>query len=1488
MFMAEQLTAIAHIVTDSYAIKIAGVIGMLSLVFRKLLDGRTQSHILEIGKFFMLAIFVYWGFLTATPGHDVYNIKDKATGYAVQVSGVPAGIGKTISLFSYMELKVAEALEFGFSTPNSTRYSEAGLGFPLSGHYAISKSRPISPYLQPSLDNYTTNCIIPALDEGTMTLNTLLYSQSLKDTIKVNDESRVSVYADETDPTGTVYTCKEAGNKIVAAMQNEYADAVLRANGTLGIVDTTGTGTNVLENKASDIGQLLIGASQSAQDYVMQSTMMNSMDTAFANVAKISGLDPIVLAYGTTKADATAQSNFMMSGQLAHKYLPIMKGVLTLTVVGLAVLLALLSLAYFDTKYLYMIFSLNVWLMLWAPIATIFNHIQMMIVQAAMHSHAAAGGYSLATKGTLDTEVLSALAWMGYVAWLIPLFAYAISKGSDHAFTMMANSLSGALGGATGSAASEAASGNIQLGKMSVGGKEYISPAGSIRQDHMGWTNTSSVDYDGRQYQRQDITSPQGLKSSQMSIGGDSMSMTQGGSVYGSNLFRGATGQNVSAGLSTSLQNAQTSATNAKIAHSKAENALYTQMANDTSSFEKMTTDSEGYSSVKAVNTAKSKAIEYALQNDEQFRDTVAKEMGIGVKGGGQSTVKEIMGAIGGKGGRQKMRRFTMGPDGGVSFKGSDANTISAGESTREGSKAAFQESITASKESKQLTSEGVKSALGNQKQDTYSKSYGDVQSAEKAWGDSKQRVSNLQKAKQMMASIDTDTSNELTDYIMNNWNNGTDSEGKKLSMVEMMDLAQDIKSGTASPADKQRMSDVMEGFIESKSKNVWNKADEDNAEGKSSAGTPVKDLDPDRPDPEKKYGTRQKESHDKVDEAKEKTNESSGIPKPKELNTAEKEYENSYTGKKNALMDEYLSERNGNYEKLEKPKSREDVLMGGAASLAAAGLASSLLDRFTDGKVSEEGDKPKTAGEKIVDQQNKVSDLKQQKESNKKAYDGFMSKSNEKLARSELSSMIDETIGERNLQPGTKEYDMQRQLQESINQGKPLNFNDFKEAGYSKDMLSDMGITFDAMSLEERRELEKFNSQNSSKLGREMASKGLSSYFMNTQPKSEEMAKARESVMEKLQGNGSVSYDDLKKAGVTDKQIESMRMEFDDSVSGKPGAVNFQQTGDAIKSAVSEDYKARASDKLNYEAAGQRIRGEMKDALVSNNQALDSQIALEEKRLGMMVENPGVDFDDPVQRQKVPGAEDVEIGTGKSAEYQAAQKEYLEAVASGDAKKIDAAQDKLGGVMEDLGADKKGIGGHGGKLLFVAGIGMALSAADARAQEGQNPLIVGTQALNGIDPTGVTDMALGVYDTNTNIEQLNTNELKSNNQSVNQWDGRGPLTLQSFNTGGAPYPMTFTQGEQGNLSVNGVQTGVPWNQFAMSNSSQDSRLQLSQAITQGNWNDGNIDVFGQARGPGQLDRLLTANSSSSGEFKGTGGEGKGYASLVGGDRDDK
>ncbi|HEF7860098.1 TPA: conjugal transfer protein TraG N-terminal domain-containing protein [Campylobacter jejuni] len=456
--MNEIMQAVKGITTEtSYIVNAALAISLLLFSIKKAMDGQTNP-VFEFGKMFILFAVVWQMFLRApNDNNHRFMIHDEVTSKDYVISQIPIGIGKSFALMTQFERLILEAMEKHFSTPQSTNFSNAGLGFSLQVMSTLPsvKLSAIDATLQKNIDFYFRNCVSVGILLNQQGRNLFQNSDNLMQDLFTNigNGSQLTPLFKNNNNVEeqSVVPCSDAGPQIVEMIQNDTDEAMKIHAALLGMVDDM---TNY-EQKFLGAAQIYNEQAVSARSYLQQSMIMLASQDAIINTAKSVGLNPASVAANTAYADQQFYASMQAQGHMAQTYLPLAKAYLTAIIIGLSWLVALLSIVFGSYAHIKMFFTLCIWIVLWTPILCIINYLNdynlMKVAQVITGGKAA---LSLGDNMLIFKEVANRSNFMNYLVMSTPVLAYAIAKASEQGFITFASGLSQALTGASRAAGS--------------------------------------------------------------------------------------------------------------------------------------------------------------------------------------------------------------------------------------------------------------------------------------------------------------------------------------------------------------------------------------------------------------------------------------------------------------------------------------------------------------------------------------------------------------------------------------------------------------------------------------------------------------------------------------------------------------------------------------------------------------------------------------------------------------------------------------------------------------------------------------------------------------------------------------------------------------------------------------------------------------------------------------------------------------------------
>ncbi|HEC3420566.1 TPA: conjugal transfer protein TraG N-terminal domain-containing protein [Campylobacter jejuni] len=456
--MNEMLQAVKGITTEAnFLFKAALGIGFLIFSVKKAIDNQT-SPVMEFGKLLLLG-GVTWNLFLSSSNDDKHRfmVYDEVTSKSYVISQLPVGMGVSFALMSNFERVVLKSMEKHFSTPQSTNFSNAGLGFSLQVMSTLPsvKLSAIDATLQKNIDFYFRNCVSVGILLNQQGRNLFQNSDNLMQDLFTNIGNGSQLTPLFTNNNNieeqSVVPCSDAGPQIVEMIENNTDEAMKIHAALLGMANDMAN----YEQKFLGAAQIYNEQAVSARSYFQQSMIMLASQDAIINTAKSVGLNPASVAANTAYADQQFYASMQAQGHMAQTYLPLAKAYLTAIIIGLSWLVALLSIVFGSYAHIKMFFTLCIWIVLWTPILCIINFINdfnlMNVAQVITGGKAA---LSLGDNMLIFKEVANRSNFMNYLVMSTSVLAYAIAKASEQGFVTFASGLSQALTGASRAAGS--------------------------------------------------------------------------------------------------------------------------------------------------------------------------------------------------------------------------------------------------------------------------------------------------------------------------------------------------------------------------------------------------------------------------------------------------------------------------------------------------------------------------------------------------------------------------------------------------------------------------------------------------------------------------------------------------------------------------------------------------------------------------------------------------------------------------------------------------------------------------------------------------------------------------------------------------------------------------------------------------------------------------------------------------------------------------
>lgn len=475
--IAQVLNGTKWLVATGDFIGIFKIVALLSLVYVIVTySGNlfTKADPFMLPKVYIVQLAV-WSLFTVVKT-DVAIIDRQNAAYDQVVTEVPIGVARPIAWFSLLQKVLGERMETVFSLPNDLKYTNSGFFSGIGALLQAGSQRIIDPYLYLSTNSYVVDCVVPDILDGTKNEGALMSSGTLWADLGNTNPARTTLVYDNANTNGTVENCLNAYTQISGRLNIYITDTGLPyAGASLG-----GYSALQLANVIGVASPYFLNYSATGEGFLLQSISMNHLREGYATWAAANGISQTGLGYGSGKAEETVRQNLALTGVLGSKYIPVIKGILTVILVTfIPILILLLLTPMMGVVALGFLFTL-LWLSLWQLGDVILN---LIINVKASHflTVAAGGSYIIRSKEIVDASLLDYVNMAGSLYWMIPTMAAFVAGGfSFMALSSITGSSARSVYEPVGGASSEAATGSSSFGNSSHH---------NARANHRDWTS---------------------------------------------------------------------------------------------------------------------------------------------------------------------------------------------------------------------------------------------------------------------------------------------------------------------------------------------------------------------------------------------------------------------------------------------------------------------------------------------------------------------------------------------------------------------------------------------------------------------------------------------------------------------------------------------------------------------------------------------------------------------------------------------------------------------------------------------------------------------------------------------------------------------------------------------------------------------------------------------------------------------------------------
>jgi len=436
--------------------KVAMLISLISAVLMMLTP---NPDLLKLPKIFILSMGIYTLFITAKV--DVF-VEDKAdNNNSKLVRDVPWAVGKPFAFFSTLEYRLGATYETATSIPNGMKYSNSGFMAPISIFTQATQHKIVSPSLYQNFNNYILECVMPDLENGYKDYRTLVDEDNIWAYLGNTSAAIFMLYINDSNET-ELLDCMKVYTNLNTALQNYTSiggQGMEYLGKSIGMLSSS-----AIASKIGTANSYLLNSSKSASQMLLQNVAINSFSESFRSYASMNGVDVNNDAFHSTTASQAASAQMIVSGVLGSKYIPIIKGVLTVIILGLTPILALMMVTPMGFKVLIGYLMILSWLTCWHFGDVLLNHIMTTKVQSALSSY---GDIKISTIGLINSTATDYINMAASMYWTIPTIAFLVVTGfSLSAFASLNNAMTTKLDRTSSAVGVEMGRGNMSFGNI--------------------------------------------------------------------------------------------------------------------------------------------------------------------------------------------------------------------------------------------------------------------------------------------------------------------------------------------------------------------------------------------------------------------------------------------------------------------------------------------------------------------------------------------------------------------------------------------------------------------------------------------------------------------------------------------------------------------------------------------------------------------------------------------------------------------------------------------------------------------------------------------------------------------------------------------------------------------------------------------------------------------------------------------------------------
>lgn len=432
---------------------------------------------LEIATWFVAVTLLY---LIAFAPRATVLVSDSRVMSAQAVAGVPIGLALPAALSSQLGIRIASLLETALGDVSAARFTEFGAVFPERAAMAIAQAGPVSAEARTVLGPFVDRCVVPEVLESDARMAEVMASPNLVATVTaagwVNPARFVTI-------EGAPVRCDAAAARMLEVLRTVEIPSQERLLMTRLSSDGSAVAEVAIRRAVPESTARMLGLSQTLSESLGHAVLLAEVPGGVTREAARSDA-PLAQAVALARAQGAlaAEISFRTMGELAAAFLPKLRNILEfILIAAFPIVMAMIVCAgAAGASVVRMYLTLFLWLALWAPIATVINHLLVTLDAHPMTQLIARyGGLTLEAADLIRDQGATSQAMAGYMMLLVPLVSYLIAKGSDMGAASLASSMMQPAAGAAQSQSAALSAGNVQTGSASIGVSSINSASGN-------------------------------------------------------------------------------------------------------------------------------------------------------------------------------------------------------------------------------------------------------------------------------------------------------------------------------------------------------------------------------------------------------------------------------------------------------------------------------------------------------------------------------------------------------------------------------------------------------------------------------------------------------------------------------------------------------------------------------------------------------------------------------------------------------------------------------------------------------------------------------------------------------------------------------------------------------------------------------------------------------------------------------------------------